>query len=102
MRRVQAPIRKCPSWESVIYDPGVVAGLETLEHVDEEVEPVPVDPACPGPGRRADVDADSEHDSLTRLGEDARRLPSVDQDVVRLLDRRLRPDRGRHRMRCDE
>ena len=82
--------------------PRVVAALEPLEHVDEQLEPVAVDPPGSRPAGPADVDPDPEHHALARLGEDPRHLAAVDQDVVRVLDRRGRPDRARDRFGRDE
>ena len=83
-------------------EPGVVAALQPLEHVDEQLEAVALDPARARPGGRADVDPDPEDDPFAGFREDARRLAPVDEHVVRVLDRRRRPDRVGDCLRRDE
>ena len=79
-------------------EPRVVAALEPLEDVDEQLEAVALDPARTGPGVPPTlIPIPSDH-ALARLGEDPRHLAPVDQHVVRVLDRRRRA-RSRRRRR---
>src|SRR5829696_10193213 len=83
-------------------DPRVVAALEPLQDRDEQLEPVGRDRPRALPWRDVDVDADPDHDAVTRLGEDAGDLAAADEHVVRLLDLRFGPDRGRDRAGGDD
>ena len=58
--------------------PGVVPGLKALKDLNQQLKPISVDVARVGPRRAPHIDADTKHDPIGCVGEDARNLQPIE------------------------